>query len=572
MSNVVGESRRSQLVGTFGVGAMFPAPDQSLMICGIDSWYEDRCPEVAEPRLAKSLGVQRLRTPSAGRSKGDVPVVRFPRFYFCPECRKLDVWTRFDTEKDSPRCPDDAHVAVPSRFVVACKFGHIDDFPYDDWAHSDPDPSAPRPERTTGVQHRLKLETRGETSSLADIVIRCSCGASRNMEGSFSARALIGVSWCSGKRPWLPGSGTESCREVPRTLQRGSSNTWYGNLRSAISIPPWAEIHNKIRTMWWMVDDMSHEQLRSMFSSPKWVPEGSHWTVDRLIEIVEDIRNGDAPDDARLRQQEFDAIMAGHPETDPADQFVCERVRLPQASPLTPFITEVREVSRLREVTALVSFSRLTPTGPTDTTVAQLSRQQVDWLPAVEVFGEGIFIGLDEAAVTRWAETPFARHRTALIERAAKRSFLQPDVDARTLLVHTFSHALMNELSMDAGYPVASLRERLYTGEGQAGVLIFTATADSAGSLGGLCAQSEPNRLAGVVMSAMRRALWCTADPVCIESQGTGVDNLDLAACHACLLVPETSCEHRNTLLDRALLIGLPDAPDAGFFSGMTRV
>lgn len=566
MARILGESRRSQLIGTFGVGAMFPAPEQSLMICGIDHWHPDHCPEIAEPRLAKSLGVSLLRSPSAGRSKGgDIPVVRFPRYYFCPECRRLDVWKHFDTTQKSPRCPDDNHVVVPSRFVVACKFGHISDFPYYQWAHS---PN----QQHVGGKASLSLVTKGETSSLSDIEVRCSCGASRTMDGSFSPKALVGIHWCEGKRPWLPGAADETCKEIPRTLQRGSSSTWFGNLRSAISIPPWSEVHTKIKMSWAWLKGLDDATLSAVFAQSDWIPPGSHWTVEKLVEIVTDIRNGEPLDEEKLRAQEYDAIRSGHPEKDPSDQFVCNRVELPTGSELASFVEEVREVSRLREVTALTSFSRLFPTGESDATAANLSAAPIDWLPAVEVFGEGIFVKLDEGRVTDWTARAFAQRRTGLIRGAAATSFYRPTVSARLLLVHSFAHALMNELSMDAGYPVASLRERIYASDGQAGVLIYTATADSAGSLGGLCAQSEPGRLTDVIRNAMQRALWCTSDPVCIESQGTGIDNLNLAACHACLLVPETSCEHRNTLLDRALLIGVPSDPRAGFFSGLTQM
>ena len=190
----------------------------------------------------------------------------------------------------------------------------------------------------------------------------------------------------------------------------------------------------------------------------------------------------------------------------------------------------------------------------------------------MEVFGEGIFVKLIEDRLAAWTNGMFAKSRTGRDPQGRGNVFYRPTVSARLLLVHSFAHALMNELSMDAGYPVASLRERIYAGDGQAGVLIYTATADSAGSLGGLCAQSEPGRLTDVIRSAMLRAQWCTSDPVCIESRGTGIDNLNLAACHACLLVPETSCEHRNTLLDRALLIGTPSDPKVGFFSELAQM
>lgn len=558
MSTKVGESRRSQLVGTFGVGSMFPAPEQSLMICGLDHWPISDRQAVSEQRLAQSLGVNRLMTPRVGRKAGDVPVVRFPRWFFCPDCRRLAPWHTFDTIRKNPRCQLCERDAVPSRFVVACGQGHIDDFPYSRWVHAG---------RPVGEDHwrqnRLKLVTRGETSSLADVEVRCGCGASRTMEGSFSPKALLGVSGCTGGRPWLPGTGHESCTEIPRVLQRGSSSVWFADVRSAISIPPWSDIHHKIRNSWSMLKDWDEALLRTVFSTPGWIPEGSHWTVDDLVQAVKDLREGAASDDEGLRRQEYAALNAGHPETSPTDQFVCLRVDL-SGTTIHPYVDEARDVSRLREVTALVAFSRLAPPGTTGATTTKLSASPVDWLPAVEVFGEGLFVRLDEHRLKRWEESEFALTRTASIAQHAGPDDL---VSPRRLLVHSFAHALMNELSLDAGYPVASLRERVYAGKGQAGVLVYTASADSAGSLGGLSAQSEPGRLDAVIRSAMQRALWCTADPVCIESTGSGIDNLNLAACHACMLVPETSCEHRNCFLDRALLVGLPNRPGAGYFS-----
>jgi hypothetical protein len=33
------------------------------------------------------------------------------------------------------------------------------------------------------------------------------------------------------------------------------------------------------------------------------------------------------------------------------------------------------------------------------------------------------------------------------------------------------------------------------------------------------------------------------------------------------VMLPETSCEHNNIILDRGLLVGTPDNPDLGFFA-----
>jgi hypothetical protein len=134
------------------------------------------------------------------------------------------------------------------------------------------------------------------------------------------------------------------------------------------------------------------------------------------------------------------------------------------------------------------------------------------------------------------------------------------------VLIHTFAHVLIDQMSLDAGYPAASLRERLYVDDDMRGLLIYTATSDSAGSLGGIVAQGAPDRLASLVREAVNRAAWCSADPVCIEATATGADGLNMAACHACTLLPEVSCEERNMLLDRALLVGTPRATQLGYF------
>ena len=97
-------------------------------------------------------------------------------------------------------------------------------------------------------------------------------------------------------------------------------------------------------------------------------------------------------------------------------------------------------------------------------------------------------------------------------------------------MLHTLAHVLISQLSLECGYPAASLRERIYASERMAGLLVYTAAADSAGSLGGLIAQSEPQRLAASSGDAIVRAGWCSADPLCMESEASGVDSLNLAA------------------------------------------
>lgn len=137
--------------------------------------------------------------------------------------------------------------------------------------------------------------------------------------------------------------------------------------------------------------------------------------------------------------------------------------------------------------------------------------------------------------------------------------------------IHTLAHVLIDQLSLDAGYPAASLRERLFVDDEMAGLLIYTASSDSAGSLGGVASQAEQEPFASALHEGLIRLSWCSADPVCVEAGASGTDALNLAACHACVLVPETSCELNNTFLDRALLFGSPEnnQENGGLFSAV---
>lgn len=184
------------------------------------------------------------------------------------------------------------------------------------------------------------------------------------------------------------------------------------------------------------------------------------------------------------------------------------------------------------------------------------------WLPATEVFGEGIFMKFTETGLSDW-ETA---NRRQLLKHLAdvtanfKHAELMRRFDSvsrllpRFMAIHTFSHLLMRQLCFEAGYSAASIRERLYVGPKHAGLLIYTADGDSEGSLGGLVRQGRSDRLPGTIMAALERATWCSNDPICSEMPAHGLAGLDMAACHACALAPETSCTHFNVLLDRTLI------------------
>ena len=192
------------------------------------------------------------------------------------------------------------------------------------------------------------------------------------------------------------------------------------------------------------------------------------------------------------------------------------------------------------------------------------------------VRGEGIFFEFREDLIDEWAGGAEIKKQIAVLEdmynqARNQRGMLPVVVSPKFVLIHTFAHLLIRQLSYDCGYGSASLRERIYCdrtpdAEAMQGVLIYTAAGDSEGSMGGLVRNGEPGNIETSIMRAIQSAAWCSSDPVCIESRGQGTDNANLAACHGCALLPETSCEEGNRLLDRATISGTPKVPSMGFF------
>lgn len=569
-SRIKGQVRRGQLVTTYGVGAMVAMENESFIVMGLNRWVVGE-PDCREPRLERLLGVRGFVLPPASEEREDVPVGRFPQWHYCPDCRRLDLHHRLSAP-DQNECGRCETALVPSRFVIACDHGHLDDFPYHLWVHEGRSPA------TLPGAHELEITALGETASLADIVITCTCGASRSMEGAFKSDSLKGITSCTGSRPWL--GDRESCSKTPRVLQRGASNVWFQISRSALSIPPWSEAAYRVLNRHWAVLRVCPEEaVRAYVEAEQLAGPGSGFSVEDLLDAWRQRKTGEegSGDDRRpLRKEEFEALKRGRDEDSRAQDFVSvpAETRPQDAGGLFARIMEVR---RLREVRALTGFTRVMPSvGGDDEKVASLASPEVDWLPAIEVRGEGVFLELDPAKLAAWERRPQVIQRAVKLDERYRSSFMavqrEPDrqVTPRLLLAHALAHVLIDQWSLDCGYPAAALRERLYVDEEMCGLLIYTATGDSAGSLGGVIAQSDADRFFPSLREAAARFAWCANDPLCIESEYTGVDNLNLAACHACMLLPEVSCEEGNTLLDRAMLIGTPECPEIGFLRELT--
>lgn len=476
---------------------------------------------------------------------------------------------------------------VPVRFVVACSKGHIDDFPWIRWAHGRPGQSLA--EVRACVSPRLRLNYTGKTG-LMGLLVKCeACDVrARSLMGSAGPESLKGLI-CAGKRPWLGPSATEACDQLPRSLQRGGSNIYFAKIASSILIPPFTD---RLRNI---LDD---EFYWSLLTTGTDVDESVDDTRVDLVakrlkidpvalkEAVEHKLSGAGMDDSGVSEEEYRnseyRALTG-PSGNADDAFVLS----PQTTDEYPAIIQryferIVLVEKLAETRALTGFARITPPPYREFDrgdQSQLSLQPQPWLPALRVHGEGLFLTLRHEVIRDWI-TDRVLERTNVITESYRRMAVELNRRPRVLppsffLLHTLAHVLIRRLSFECGYGSSALRERIYCHEGgdreMAGILIYTAAGDCEGTMGGLVQQGKPGRFEVILRGAIHDALWCSSDPLCIESHGQGTDSLNLAACHACALLPETSCEEGNRLLDRGVLVGTPEQPELGFFTDLVK-
>ncbi|MGN3973640.1 DrmB family protein [Tsuneonella sp. SYSU-LHT278] len=585
--------RRGQLISPFGVGAITDfRNDEALMCAGIDAWFQEDPPgdlRVNEERLQARLGCDYFVLPpdfseNRGGPKIRIPYVRFPRWHYCPRCFRMREAQLFGDQPTCSACSGEGRWKrrmIPIRIVAACEHGHIQDFPFQEWIGCSCDESA-----------ELYFKSGRSAASIQGTKIECrKCGKVQSLAGAFQPAALAARgAHCSGARPWLGiTEGTGECVQPLRTLQRGASNLYFPVVRSSIYVPAeLSAVDPKIRKMLedpakWAaltsatVDGKPNETAIRMLAQMNSIdPDALLESVSAKMATGEQQKKTAQATEEEFRRQEFDVLRAG--SSDHRSDLLCEVLPGTRYGLLADFVRSVGLVRKLRETRVLTGFARVNPPGGSSDVEQALSRApHPRWLPATVVRGEGIFIEFDDSVISEWAAQAEVRSRTKMLisgydaQRAA-RNLLPRGIDSRFLLVHTLAHALIRELTFLCGYGSSALRERIYCslddpGRPMLGLLIYTASGDSEGTLGGLVSQAEEGKLEALFSAMFRRSMWCSNDPVCIESQPRGAGQMNLAACHGCTLLPETSCEEGNRLLDRALLVGTPENGKLGFFS-----
>lgn len=620
--------RAAQAVLQYGVGAMVDFPSQTLMTAAPKYW-NDQIVRIHDERLEKSLGVQYFGMPAGGKNRDGIAYARFPEWYFCPKCRRfqpLSKWiAEFDKkakeqEKTNNRnmsrrlyCPKDRVELVVARIVTVCERGHINDFPWVKWTHAK-NRGGPKP---ICANPQLTFTTSPVASEgLEGLSLKCTtCDASATLKDAFNDGIFEQLDektenryyfTCEGRHPWK--NETDVCPCYPKVLQRGSSSVYFPVTASSLVIPPFSDIINT------RIDNSSlYEEFRNEINGFLKARNKNRLTANDFEELVQEAIQeysekiadniGCKRDQVReilsrrmssgeeinydtgsieYRAAEFDAL-SGRASVTGTDYDDFKRVGTDIKKYDIPFVKSISLIEKIREVQVMLGFSRISPFSASMIADEGLNSKFVsvrevkdNWYPGYNVYGEGIFIEFDEDAINRWRSgNGTLEKRVKMLQENYDKSFIgrqhKREISGKFLLLHTVSHLLIKQLSFECGYNISSLKERIYCGEAaegkeMAGILIYTASGDSEGTLGGLVRQGRYDTFPRIYRKAIESAVICSNDPVCSLSNGQGRDSLNLAACYSCCLLPETCCEEFNVFLDRGVTVGTYDNKKLGFF------
>ncbi|MFM9048055.1 MAG: DrmB family protein [Cyanobium sp.] len=611
----IGEARQSQVLQLFGPGSMVDLPDYSVLIGGLDYWNTRGCTTIDEPRLLQlvraATGVPHveLRTPPSGaeganHSGGSIKALRFPQWSLAQQVSERFVegrpyrarplvhfrdgcvkdWKLFEDEEGK------LWPLVPIRFVMACPHGHLSDIPWRDFCFRT---------RNCRNRERLYLLEAGTGNDFTQIYVQSESGAYRKLAEAM-VPDMTPLDTCQGLTPWLgPGSrDSDPCRSLNRRgqgeatknrlLVRSATNAYFTETLSVISLPAdrrslsrrVAENHDNLK----LLTDESQVALALQVFPPVRAafPEVS---AAELWVAIQAHRNPTAAADAEPKDEEL-AVLTGPMEgiSDDSEHSLFQADIWQPAAPPSWYSKAIRRVlliHRLREVQALVGFTRFTPRTcslgglPIQTATANRRANlatNLTWVPTSENNGEGLFLEFEPATLEAWAVTAMVQDRCRQYTNAFEGEWLAsrglttkdfPFPGQIYLLLHSLSHLLITEMALDCGYGASSIRERIYArpldptraGSQRYGILLFTSSSGSEGTLGGLVEAGK--RLDRYLRKAFERALLCSNDPFCAEHDPNhpyDIRPTNGAACHGCELIAETSCEQRNDFLDRALV------------------
>ncbi|MEZ4308562.1 MAG: DrmB family protein [Polyangiaceae bacterium] len=429
-----GRVRLGQVITTFGPGAMVDLLEHAVLIGGLDYWRYDKHKDegfVDEPRLrdavarrVEPLGVdlaqgRAFRLAPAGDDDAPAPycgiqVAEFPSWFVCQQCRALSPSKNLERDKQRyvHHCTNRSRgFCVPVRFVATCRRGHLEEFPWVRFVHGRLEGRCETPD--------LYLEE-DASGDFSHIVVQCrACDSHRRLS---EAREAALLPQCRGERPWLGPEGNEEkgCEEKLQLLVRTASSAYFAQWMSALSIPDKTrEVMNKVSQadVWSVLQNAERDDI-GFFK--KKVPAVSAalggYGDEEIFAALEAVRKGKTPVREGLRTAEYRVFMEAKDEVPgqlpPRDSTFFACLLPPKRHALPPKVSHVVLAKKLRQVRAQIGLTRLSATPPD----LQGDYEKADgmqplglsqtWLPAAEIFGEGVLVCLDEEAVCAWEKRP----------------------------------------------------------------------------------------------------------------------------------------------------------------------
>lgn len=532
------EIQRGKLIGQQGPGSIYVDVDgSSYILSAVDKWFDRQVKnksidsdefEIHDTRMENKLGVSKFFEAPEYRTTYDrnnitntklsIPVARFPLVEYCQECGTLRTAKATFSNK-TRRCH---HCNTQRQFtqfpiVIMCEAGHIDDFPYFSYIHT---------EKPEGESCKRQWVDRTGPSIL-NWTLRCECGAHHSLTGvtgksndsgsSPFTREMNGMK-CLGRTPWTGEDTKMDCSHTPVAVLKNSLSVYSPETIEALSITD--SVSDSANEGNSFGDVLEHEY---------------NYLTGKIT----------SEDDNKLK------------------------ITLGKGFENDKFIKSVNSVERLQQIVVQTNFHRQTPTddysnfekakkGPKESLLFSQDYKNRNWYPAKKVYGEGIFIEFNADELALWQESEkVARYYDKLTLRVGDFYLKDRFSSPISVMIHTLSHVLIRELSKHSGYPMVAIQERLYVEDDNLGLLLYVTDTDKDGTYGGLARLAKKEKFEKILNRALMDGQWCSSDPVCYElghEHGQGIQNSNGAACHNCTFVPSTACSFRNCYLDRELL------------------
>lgn len=580
--------RFSHLMSYAGVGAIVRGAEDKLMAITDIRYWTDKSDEITSviipyvTRVSMALGIDKeLRMPPKAQEneRGEIdgsylPAVLFPVYAKCQKCGLLhnNPWRKQDKRfMENVLCEVCESQLEQTTWCSVSNKGHLSEVPWHYICHLKSDKEC----KADFESNYLKLAT----DSNGKRIVKCHRCQSSNYYEKTQLKVMNGIQpWIYGQAPKLEDD------DIVEILEVNSPGVYLPERVNALVIPPESRI-SKTSVLDRLFNNSKLRREIDRIKMPlrkkgklKEAATEYRCSVDEIKKSLKEIKDGYPYFDENLTigdliEDEYEAFLEEFENVADDEDFVTvhktkELYALKDeniGSDLKAIIGMIANhivATRLREIQVFKGFKRGQQNEDDENLVPPDIVGKSDWLPAIELFGEGVFFSIDEQLLSKWETLLSVKKRAnEILERYEKSEItLHTDIEVtpRFLLLHTLSHLLIRELESTAGYPAASLKERIYSSRDRkmAGVLIYTTVADIVGSLGGIVESAEPKEFLTLMDGVFKHAQWCSLDPVCTEHEGQGPGWLNRAACHACTLIPEPSCEYGNVFLDRVFVKG----------------